>query len=111
MAENSLFAFYSEKKQNLLFRRTYCSLDPISEVKLFELFWKYIQDQTVILATHRLGLARQADKIIVLDNNSIAGIGTHEELLETCKLYRELYRLQAMWYKEEETCDISKQDI
>ena len=99
------------KSKIYFFDEPTAALDPISEVKLFELFWKYIQDQTVILATHRLGLARQADKIIVLDNNSIAGIGTHEELLETCELYRELYRLQAMWYKEEETCDISKQDI
>ena len=99
------------KSKIYFFDEPTAALDPISEVKLFELFGKYIQNQTVILATHRLGLARQADQIIVLDNNSVASIGKHEELLETCTLYRELYRLQAMWYDEEETCDTSKQDI
>ncbi len=100
------------KSKIYFFDEPTAALDPISEVKLFELFWKYIQDQTVVLATHRLGLARQADQIIVLDNNSVAGVGTHEELLETCALYRELYRLQAKWYGEEDkTCDTSKQNI
>ena len=45
---------------------------------------------TVIMVSQRAHTVRQADRIIVLDEGQVAGIGRHEELLETCQVYREI---------------------
>ena len=45
---------------------------------------------TVIIVSQRAGSIKQADKIIVLDNGAVAGIGTHTELLNECEVYREI---------------------
>ena len=42
----------------------------------------------------RIGTIRNADKIIVLDEGKVAGIGTHEELMQTCPVYQEIARSQ-----------------
>lgn len=53
---------------------------------------------TVFIVSQRTASIQYADKIIVLDDGDIAGIGTHEELLEGCEVYREIYDSQ---YKKE----------
>lgn len=50
-----------------------------------------IKDTTVFIVSQRASSIRNADKIIVLDDGAIVGIGTNEELLETCEVYREIY--------------------
>ena len=49
---------------------------------------------TTFLVSQRIACIRQADQILVLDNGSLAGIGTHEELLESCGLYQEIFDSQ-----------------
>lgn len=49
---------------------------------------------TTFLVSQRIACIRQADQILVLDNGSLAGVGTHEELLESCGLYQEIYDSQ-----------------
>ena len=49
---------------------------------------------TTFLVSQRIACIRQADQILVLDNGSLAGVGTHEELLERCGLYQEIYDSQ-----------------
>ena len=49
---------------------------------------------TVIIVAQRVGTIIDADKIIVLDDGKIEGIGTHEELLEGCAVYSEIYNSQ-----------------
>ena len=49
---------------------------------------------TVFTVTQRASSVMNADKIIVLDDGRAAGIGTHETLLETCPVYREIYDSQ-----------------
>ena len=49
---------------------------------------------TTFLVSQRIACIRQADQILVLDNGSLAGIGTHEELLERCGLYQEIFDSQ-----------------
>ncbi len=52
------------------------------------------EGSTVVLVTQRIGTARGADRIIVLDKGRIVGQGTHEELLDGCALYREIAESQ-----------------
>lgn len=53
---------------------------------------------TVFIVSQRTASIQYADKIIVLDDGEIAGIGNHEELLKTCQVYQEIYDSQ---YKKE----------
>ena len=54
---------------------------------------------TVVIVSQRTSSIRHADQIIVLDNGHMVGLGTHEELLRTCEVYREIHESQ---YKKEE---------
>ena len=54
---------------------------------------------TVVIVSQRTSSIRHADQIIVLDNGRMVGLGTHEELLRTCEVYREIHESQ---YKKEE---------
>ena len=49
---------------------------------------------TVILVSQRAGTVRNADKIVVLENGNVVGIGKHKELLECCPVYKEIYDSQ-----------------
>ena len=49
---------------------------------------------TVFLVSQRAASIRHADKIIVLDDGRVAGIGTHEALLQSCPVYQEIYHSQ-----------------
>jgi len=51
-------------------------------------------DVTTFLVSQRISGIRQADKILVMDNGSLAGQGTHEELMESCETYQEIYYSQ-----------------
>ena len=61
---------------------------------------KTIMDQvrergiTVILIAHRLSTIRHCDRIFVLDKGRVAGQGTHDELMESCELYRTLVTVE-----------------
>ena len=47
-------------------------------------------DTTVIVVSQRIASVRHSDKIVVLDDGGVAGIGTHEELLAACPVYKEI---------------------
>ena len=49
---------------------------------------------TVFIVSQRSNSVRYADSIVVLDDGQVAGIGTHDELLRTCAVYREIYESQ-----------------
>lgn len=55
---------------------------------------------TTIIITHRIATAKQADKVIVLENGHIANIGTHEELVKTDGLYKKLWDIQGQVEQE-----------
>ena len=48
----------------------------------------------MIIVAQRISTILNADQIIVLDDGNVAGIGTHEELLENCEVYQEIYYSQ-----------------
>ena len=79
-------------------KKTFESLGPKSELEIFEYFQKMTEGKTCIYATHRLGIARQADRIIVLSNGKIAEMGTHEELVGQNGIYAKMYHVQSEWY-------------
>ncbi|MEN8907300.1 MAG: ABC transporter ATP-binding protein, partial [Clostridiales bacterium] len=74
------------------------SIDPVEESELFKQFMNMSKDYTTIIITHRLGSAKIADRICVLDKGSIVEIGTHSNLMKKNGLYKKLYQTQAKWY-------------
>lgn len=55
---------------------------------------EYIPETTKIIIAQRINSVQEADKIIVMDNGNVCGVGTHEELLQTNKIYKEVYESQ-----------------
>lgn len=66
------------------------SLDNISELKIMSNLFN--MEATVVVVAHRLSTIENFDKIIVLNHGTIVGMGTHEQLISTNELYRNLYR-------------------
>jgi ATP-binding cassette, subfamily B, bacterial MsbA len=72
------------------------ALDAESESLVQAALANLMEDRTVIVIAHRLSTVRRANRIVVLENGRITGIGSHEELLQTSATYQKLYRLQFM---------------
>ena len=65
----------------------------------------YLPEATKIIIAQRVSSVADADRILVLDNGHIAGLGTHEELLESCPFYRDTYLAQSRTSQETEKDD------
>ena len=74
------------------------ALDPVSESELYQEFEKISKGKTTILISHRLGSARTADEIYLLDKGRVSEHGNHEELMKQNGLYAEMYNAQRSWY-------------
>ena len=59
-----------------------------------------MKDITKIIIAQRISSVEEADKIIVLDNGKIDGIGTHDELIKTNKIYKDVYESQTKGGKD-----------
>lgn len=70
------------------------ALDYATDLALRTALKSDLSDTTVIMISQRTTSLKDADRIIVLDEGEAAGIGTHEELLENCQIYAEIYRSQ-----------------
>ena len=70
------------------------SLDPESEAYIQEAISRLIMNKTVLVIAHRLRTIETADKIIVLDEGVIVGMGTHEDLMKNCQVYQQIARSQ-----------------
>lgn len=76
------------------------ALDPVAEAELYRHFAALTGDRTAILISHRLGITRLVDRILVFRDGRIAEDGSHEELMARKGLYAEMYNAQAKWYIE-----------
>ena len=70
------------------------ALDFATDAKLRKALREHKKEATVFLVSQRAATIRQADKIIVLDDGAVAGIGKHEELYQNCEVYREICNSQ-----------------
>ena len=74
----------------LIFDDSFSALDYKTDRILREALRKDCKDATKIIVAQRIGTIRDADKIIVLDDGQIAGMGTHDELMKNCEVYQEI---------------------
>lgn len=86
------------KPEILILDDSASALDYATDAKLREALRGLDGDTTTFIVSQRASSIRHADKIIVLDDGEMAGIGTHEELLADCGVYQEIYYSQ---YPEE----------
>ncbi|MGN0404619.1 MAG: ABC transporter ATP-binding protein [Bariatricus sp.] len=78
----------------LIFDDSTSALDLKTEAKLYEKLKTYSPDTTKIIIAQRIASVRQADRIVILENGKIAACGTHEELLQNCRTYQDIYDSQ-----------------
>lgn len=78
------------KPQILILDDASSALDFATDAELRRAIRQSSENMTVLIVSQRASTIKYADKIIVLDDGNIAGIGTHEELMEHCEVYREI---------------------
>lgn len=74
------------------------AIDPLEETRIYHKFAELSKEKTAIIVTHRLGSAKIADRIVVMDQGRIVAVGTHEQLMQEQGKYAEMYQAQAQWY-------------
>lgn len=82
-----------KKPEILILDDSASALDYATDAKLREAI-REMKNTTVFLVSQRAASLMHADKILVLDDGNLVGMGTHEELLKTCEIYREIYESQ-----------------
>ncbi|MDR0451317.1 MAG: ABC transporter ATP-binding protein/permease [Treponema sp.] len=75
------------------------ALDPVAESEVYNMFGRISMGKPAIFITHRLGAARLADEIVVIDEGRVAELGSHIELMERGGIYAEMFESQRSWYQ------------
>ncbi len=83
-----------KKPKILILDDSTSAVDTATDAKIRRAFAEEIPDTTKIIIAQRVSSVQQADRIIVMNEGEIHGIGTHEELLQTDEIYREVYESQ-----------------
>jgi ABC-type multidrug transport system fused ATPase/permease subunit len=94
----------------LLLDEATSSLDSIAEVKVQRAIDRLMEGRTTVIVAHRLSTLRNADRIVVLERGQCVGSGTHEELLQACPLYRQMWETQQLAAPSLRTSDASGAD-
>ena len=90
-----------KKPKILILDDSTSAVDTATDAKIRNAFSKEIPNTTKIIIAQRISSVQDADKIIVLDDGKISGIGTHEELLENNEIYADVYNSQVKGDDEE----------
>lgn len=91
-------ALYNPAEIRILDEPT-AALDPVAESEIYEMFGRISAGKSTIFITHRLGAAKLANEIIVIDDGKVAEKGSHSQLLEQNGIYAEMFEAQRSWYQ------------
>ena len=84
----------ARRPEILVFDDSFSALDYRTDAKLRAGLDRELKDSTRLIVAQRIGTIRNADKIIVLDEGKMVGMGTHRELMQSCPVYQEIARSQ-----------------
>ena len=90
---------FTRNPELLILDEPAAALDPVAEAELYRQFAELLERRTALLISHRLGSARMADRILVLQDGRIVEEGRHEELLAAGSVYAGMWEEQASWYR------------
>jgi len=93
-----------KKPKILILDDSTSAVDTATEAKIRESFHTTLKDTTKIIIAQRIGSVEDADKILVLEDGSIIGMGDHTELMKSCEAYQEIYYSQRD--REKEVCGL-----
>lgn len=77
------------------------ALDPIAENEIYLQYSEISENRTSVYISHRLSSTRFCDRIVLLDNNEVAEVGTHDELMALGGKYAEMFNIQSKYYRED----------
>ena len=80
----------ARRPEILIFDDSFSALDYRTDAKLREGLAEQLRGTTKIIVAQRISTIRHADRILVLDGGRITGMGTHEELMQSCRVYQEI---------------------
>ena len=80
----------ARRPEILIFDDSFSALDYRTDAKLREGLAEQLRGTTKIIVAQRISTIRHADRILVLDGGRIAGMGTHEDLMQSCRVYQEI---------------------
>jgi len=86
------------------------AIDPIEETRIYTQFQQLAKNKCAVIVTHRLGSAKLAHRIVVMDRGEIVDTGTHNELLTRPGKYADMWTAQAQWY-DRQICTTDKPPI
>lgn len=91
-------AMYCNSKL-LFFDEPTSAIDPITEQMILNNVITFARGKTAVVVSHRVSLCNYATKIIVMRAGEVEAVGTHDELMKTCKYYNNMYSKQSGWYQ------------
>lgn len=86
----------AKQSKVILFDEATSALDNNSQEYIKKAIDNLVKDHTVVIVAHRLSTIKDADVIYVVDKGKIAASGTHEKLLKTSEIYKELYNTESL---------------
>ena len=90
-------AIYKDSPVILLDEPT-ANLDPIAEFDIYSLIYNMLKNKTSFFISHRLASCRFCNRIFMIDDGRLIGDGNHDELMQSCSLYNEMFTKQAEFY-------------
>ena len=90
---------FTRNPELLILDEPAAALDAVAEAELYRQFAELLGGRTALLISHRLGSARMADRILVLQRGRIVEQGRHDELLRAEGVYAAMWEEQASWYR------------